>query len=472
MAKKKSKNNHYAQQKQDAAKYKKEYFKRMKDVCDMLHPDLYAKIPLAHKESIFMIRGTTVRIIPEDNVSKEIYEYANSYMKLLLREEKIALYRDGPQVSLRDYIQIVFPLEIALIPQNRKDKYMSFTELLRDQPWYPKFEASMTEREVEYQDALQKLRVTLSFCMSDMRYMLYHAIYDCRMDYHVGQFSLRSATMERSLRILPFKPEYRKIKMRSATETRRGIRLAMVIPRRDLSESEAEALTYIEIPPTLFGFKGAWAKKRLPIYVTEHALNRLEQRLGCVYQAFIQRDMVTSLISGHPIVKMKDGQFMVEYRLYDIKVGYLVVSIQDDVILIRTFLLITNTGTPEGALLHEQLGLEKLDRQYLGIDRLTTFLYSDILEHDDLCDMFRKANCESLMDIKKKLEQDWFWQQKGEHIELAIRMRDYLKKRESEEWISDKELAEETNAPQPENDCAETAENDADERDADDQQDA
>jgi hypothetical protein len=439
MSKKKAKVNRYSQQKLEEAKYKKEYFKRMQEICDSLHPDLYSKIPVPHRESIFMVRGTTVKILHDANVSKEILEYANSYMRLLLREEQISLYRNGPTVSLRDYVRIVFPMEIAIIPESRGDKYTAFVESFRDQEWYIKFEDYMIERETEFQDALQKLRITLSFCMSDMRYMLYHAVYDWHTDHHVGRNALRSATMERTLRVIPYKPEYKKIKLNGAPGTRRGIRISMVIPRRDLSDSESDALTYIEIPPSLFGFKGAWARQRMPIYVTEHALNRLEERLGCVYQSFIQRDMVTSLVSGNPVIRLKGGLIMVEYRLHEIKVGYLVISIQEGVILIRTFLLITNFGTPEGELLRKQSGLAKLDSQYLGLDKLTTFIYSDILDHEDLCEIFRKAKCDALFEIRKKLENDWFWQQKGEHIELAIRMRDYLKNRESEEWESEDE---------------------------------
>ena len=453
MSKKKSKVNRYSQQKLDEAKYKKEYFKRMKEICDMLHPDLYSKIPLAHRESIFMVRGTTVKILHDANVSKEILEYANSYMKLLLREEQIALYRSGPTVSLRDYVRIVFPMEIAIIPESRGDKYTAFIEMFRDHEWYIKFEEYLTDRETEFQDALQKLRITISFCMSDMRYKLYHAIYDWHTDHHVGRNALRSATMERTLRIIPFKPEYKKIKLNGGLGTRRGIRISIVIPRRDLSDSESDALTHIEIPPSLFGFKGAWARQRMPLYVTEHALNRLEERLGCVYQSFIQRDMVASLISGNRVIRLKGGLFMTEYRLHEIKVGYLIVSIQDGVILIRTFLLITNFGTPEGELLRKQSRLAKLDSQYLGLDKLTTFIYSDILDHEDLCEIFRKAKCDSLFEIRKRLENDWFWQQKGEHIEVAIRMREYLKNNESDELEDEPESESELEPELKDEEC-------------------
>ncbi|MDR2564408.1 MAG: hypothetical protein LBC98_10815 [Prevotellaceae bacterium] len=443
MSKKKVKVNRYTQQKQDAAKYKKEYFMRLKHICDLLHPDLYPNIPEAQKQAIFLVRGTTVKVTADEKVPKKIREFADMNMRCILMDEKLSLYKGGPEVSMRDYIQLVFPLEIALIPVNGIDKFSIFIEQFLGEEWYIRFEEGKEDREVEFQKVMQEIRVVLSFTMSDMRHVLYNAVCDWHTAHRAGTFasasSLPSATMLRTMQIIPIMPEYKKIKLRGSSETRRGVRLSIVIHSDDPFDDNHNVLTTIELPPSHFGFKGAWAKKALPVYATLHALNRLEERLGCVYPAIIQRDLIGSIVTKHPIIRMRTGELLIEYWMYEVKVGYLVVSIQEDGILIHTFLLLTNTGTPEGSLLYTQFGLKKLDTQYLGLDKLTTFLYSDIFDHEDLREIFRKANCESLIKVKERLEDDWFWQQKGEHIELAIRMRDYLKKDEPEKWLPDNE---------------------------------
>ena len=72
MAKKKSKVNHYVQQKQNEAKYKNEYYRRLKGICDLLNPELYSAMPLAQKEAIFMIRGTTVKVTADSKIPDAI----------------------------------------------------------------------------------------------------------------------------------------------------------------------------------------------------------------------------------------------------------------------------------------------------------------------------------------------------------------------------------------------------------------
>jgi hypothetical protein len=245
------------------------------------------------------------------------------------------------------------------------------------------------------------------------------------------------------IHILPHRPERLKIKLPDG-ETRLGIRCTLVSPpiddtdKNDENFAEAKFFPLI-LPLLLFGLKGARMEKVLPVYVTEHALNRLEERIGCGYQGDVQAAVAYSLIAlGHPDrqpIRIGRDRMLVEYRLRDLKVGYLVVSIQDDVILVRTFMLMTNHTTPEGSLLHRQLGLEILDKQYLGIDRLSTFVHSDILQHEDICELFRHAGCSSLIELCDKLKDDVLWKQDSEQIKLAARMREYLKKGEpDEEW--------------------------------------
>ena len=45
-------------------------------------------------------------------------------------------------------------------------------------------------------------------------------------------------------------------------------------------------------------------------------------------------------------------------------------------IVIRTFLFVTNNGTPEGKKLAQITGLQKLDKKYLALDKLSTFMTS------------------------------------------------------------------------------------------------
>ena len=71
-------------------------------------------------------------------------------------------------------------------------------------------------------------------------------------------------------------------------------------------------------------------------------------------------------------------------------------------IVIRTFLFITNNGTPEGLKLQNITGLQKLDKKYLAIDKLSTFMTSDIGNNEKVRKIFTSAGCECLLELYEK----------------------------------------------------------------------
>jgi hypothetical protein len=84
--------------------------------------------------------------------------------------------------------------------------------------------------------------------------------------------------------------------------------------------------------------------------------------------------------------------------MYYHKVGYLLTTLHDNKLVIRSFLFLTNDGTPEGRKLHQLTRLEKYDKKYLGIDKLSTFTAYRIDEDEELSAIFREAGCGPLLD--------------------------------------------------------------------------
>ena len=66
----------------------------------------------------------------------------------------------------------------------------------------------------------------------------------------------------------------------------------------------------------------------------------------------------------------EDGCAFIEYRYENVKLGYLIVSLIEGIAVIRTFLFLTNSNTPEGRNLHENTGLEAIEKRYLSLDKL------------------------------------------------------------------------------------------------------
>ncbi len=140
--------------------------------------------------------------------------------------------------------------------------------------------------------------------------------------------------------------------------------------------------------------------RMVDVYIQSHALVRLKERVDCE---------ASSMLHFHLFWAFKDlkvaklgTQSLIEFRLHQKKVGYFVFDIVDNILVVKTFLFLTMDGTPEGDNLRETLGLQAIDKQYLGIDRLSTFVASDIKDNQEVKEHFVQAGCTDLFGLKKQ----------------------------------------------------------------------
>lgn len=146
--------------------------------------------------------------------------------------------------------------------------------------------------------------------------------------------------------------------------------------------------------------KGITKDAAIPVFIQKHALQRLEERTDLL-PGTLQFSVYDS-IQKLEYIKDKGGRLMISYFYFFRKIGYLVASVVDNRLLIHTFLFITNNGTPEGIKLTQLTGLQKVDKKYLAIDRLSTFLSYRINENEFVKNIFEKAGCGHLVNIENK----------------------------------------------------------------------
>ena len=77
-------------------------------------------------------------------------------------------------------------------------------------------------------------------------------------------------------------------------------------------------------------------------------------------------------------------------------------DISEGIAVIRTFLFITNTGTPEGKRIHDVIHIKTIEKKYLEIDKLNTFMYSDVRNNEKLKKLFTRCNCGYLFELEIK----------------------------------------------------------------------
>jgi hypothetical protein len=160
-------------------------------------------------------------------------------------------------------------------------------------------------------------------------------------------------------------------------------------------------IVYASIKPSQLGIETIHGDdKPMDVYIQSHALLRLEERMDQI-PGILQFFLAVSL--NNPIIHQgENNKFLIEYFFDEKKAGYLVATIQEGSVVILTFLFLTSSGTPEGKKLASITGLGKLDKKYLALDKLRSFVYSDIHEHEFIRELFIKSGCGSLFEFDKK----------------------------------------------------------------------
>lgn len=141
-----------------------------------------------------------------------------------------------------------------------------------------------------------------------------------------------------------------------------------------------------------------------PVFVQSHALNNLHERLGVPQQingpAVI---MFHSLVKPNVVVRQPDGALLVECRGEIGRLGYFVVRFLGDRFLVSTFLFLTMKGTPESQKLYERLHVRRHTIETMRLDRLETFVMSDIGRDRELAAVLTDCGCGHLLKMTDQL---------------------------------------------------------------------
>ena len=125
-------------------------------------------------------------------------------------------------------------------------------------------------------------------------------------------------------------------------------------------------------------FPKAKTDDKLNIYIQSHVLHRFKERVDILdpenqnlllqYVFYVNQKLITHENKVLFACLIEEGQY---------PVGYFTYFVQDNDIVINTFLPLTSSDTPEGKKLQESLPLSKEDMIYLGMDKLSFLLEVD-----------------------------------------------------------------------------------------------
>ena len=389
MKKARKKGDNYGQQKVAAAQHRNEFITRLKYLVNSVSGDNTTDrlIPEPVYRQIYENRARSIRITvgKQNSFCQAKFEEIKRLLVYLFKEVKLNFTSSGPLISVDQYFTAGQSLKHFI--NNLSDDYFPGADVLKnklsiliagDEP--------KTEEDI-INDLSAKISLILDLvilCYCDFRKLIIWTekkiIKESSSDTEILQLEINSY----SPACLSFEKDGKK---RLTYEVCWG--------------HSSYGLIKLELPPELLGLPEDY-NAPLPVYIQNHALSRLFERLDSVEEYFLLKYVFDS-VSQCQFLKGDGSSLLIEFRLLDKKAGYLVAEVIKGKVLIETFLFITNTGTPEGEKLARITKLKKLDKKYLAIDKLSTFHYSDISVNKEVKQIFIDSGCGEVFEVDRNM---------------------------------------------------------------------
>jgi hypothetical protein len=386
MAKKKV--NQYAQNKLLAAQRKKAYMQKLRLCLARIgHPEWFDLLPKSVLELIYGIRGGPfkIRVAQGEKITKRFVKMFYLFIDDGMKSLTMCLHPDTTderEILLADYYQYLFPMETVLMV---KDYSFKGKEI---------FDAFCEDADKRFGRYLSH---TMSFisavccaCNDLSKHYVYTFVYDKAVN--ADRLPKDRDSLKYQLLTLGTHPlDVRHVKI--------GGEKRLIC---QIGEFVLEEFVPVEVSLQKLRIPSAKADEKIPVYIQQHAVDRIMKRAYCSYPSVVLLLVSRAFSEDRKIIPW-GSQYLIECFYDDLKIGYFAATYIDGLLVIRTFLLITHSGTPEGQKLEELTGLQRKDKAYLSIDDLRTLANSDIIDDGEIRDIFVKAGCESILKLCRQV---------------------------------------------------------------------
>lgn len=146
--------------------------------------------------------------------------------------------------------------------------------------------------------------------------------------------------------------------------------------RDGVCDSEWAVVKRSKIFPRNNIFSKLKESENLNIYIQSHVLHRFKERVD-IFEAPARNLLLHFSLTVHQQVVVSDKHIFLPCFLDGFPIGYFTFFVQDDDIVLNTFIPLVSDITPEGKKLQKLLPLGKEDTIYLGMDKLSFFVKID-----------------------------------------------------------------------------------------------
>lgn len=410
---KKRKPNLYQQNKIEQAQRKNEFLAKAKWIINTATgKKIYELFPKASLDKLYDLRSYSLLINTDENIriSNESIKIIKKHIHLGLKYKKIKLLETSEEITLNEYFTVY--LSICCFSKTLNESlFTNAKTVMAELQVFADFEKMFYRA---YDELSEYLKIISDHCFD------FHSPNLCfSFDSKLETKNLLNVQCAVTIKIWINEIAHVKINNESRPVFRVGF------------PSSFTDINWISIKPYDLNIQNTFAQIPLDVYIQSHAINRLRERLDCISDYGIMALLEYSLAVKPKMCYDIHKNMMIEFRMFDVKTGYLPFEITDGKIVIKTFLFITSSSTPEGAMLEKYTGLNKEDIKYLKIDKLSSFANSDISENKELQTFLKKAGCECLIELykyyKNSLKNKGNPNNLNKMMEMMNKNKEYLK---------------------------------------------
>jgi hypothetical protein len=386
MAQRKKKANTNHQQKVAMAQQKNEYLRRFRFILNCLAGfDAYSLFSKKEIEKEYILRAHSLKIIAAENhaIPAQLIQDIRPILSFWVKKEPFQLLPNSLEISLDEFFTFgitIFGLETLLNdeqPNSRKIK-IALNEYFR----------TFNELLARANEKLLMLLYVYSIEISDINRSLYWFS-------HSFSLSRNYNGVDNVISVYSYK--LNSIQININDNVRQAVRFGWI-------NFDGKGPFLISIKPSVLNISSHFANIPLDVYFQQHAIDRLFERIDCISKGIVYSWVLLSLYTPR-VSYDTNNNLLIEFNILGTKAGYFRVDIVEGILLVRTFLFITNNTTPEGLLLERTTGLQKLDKKYLAIDKLSTFMTSEISNSTEICHVLDNAGCLCLIDLHDKVKE-------------------------------------------------------------------
>jgi hypothetical protein len=409
MAQRKKKPSGYQIQSITQAQHRNEFMRKLKSFINSVSgEDIYSLLPAKILERIYKFRFHSLMIVPAAGNQLPIKSLKTQkyVISKYLKKEILDLPKYGLKVLLDDYMTIGLTV----------------------------FAMCHTIQDNDFPDAAKVRSTLLNYCNDDEPFSLLHqrlfSIFNaiiwsvCTIETGFYWFIYETKLAEKGKSGMNNIVEANlqlseSIRIKINGTVRPAIRLGWANP--------FEGIDWIMLKPSALNIKDALTDDPMKVYIQSHALLRLADRIDSIDASMAQYNMYTSFLDAK-VCYDNFHNLMIEYRIFGTRAGYFRIDIVEKVVVVRTFLFLTQSSTPEGRLLLKNAGLQKLDTSYLAIDKLSSFMSSDIGNNENIRKMFENSGCQCLLGLYNRVNKICTKQSTQPTIKLMLEYLGYNEK--------------------------------------------